>query len=194
MRTPLAIAAFLATAGLVLAGCGSSPSASPSSASSTPAASSSATASPTQNSGASASVPFPVAVGNTWVYKTSLGASETGTVTNKITAVVPVSGGQHDGHQRHTGQQDQAGQHLRETAHITVQGAGSATVTVPAGSYHATIVDMTMAVTFEGFPVTIEVRTWLANGVGPVKSEATTDESGASHIASVQELTSFTSG
>jgi len=36
---------------------------------------------------------FPVGVGNTWVYKSVIGGKTHGTVTNKMTKVVPVSGG-----------------------------------------------------------------------------------------------------
>ena len=59
-------------------------------------------------------------------------------------------------------------------AQVTVQGAGSASVTVPAGSYQATVVEMTMAMNENGTPVTYGVRTWLADGAGPVQYELTT--------------------
>jgi hypothetical protein len=59
-------------------------------------------------------------------------------------------------------------------ARVTVQGAGSATVTVPAGTYHATVVEMTMVMNENGTPVSYGVRTWLADGVGPVQYELTT--------------------
>lgn len=76
-----ATAAAMLAAGLALAGCGSAASSATSSTSGgTPA-------------GASASVPFPVAVGNTWNYKITTG-SESGTTVNKMTAVTPVPAGQ----------------------------------------------------------------------------------------------------
>jgi hypothetical protein len=57
------------------------------------------------------------------------------------------------------------------TAQVTVRGAGSASVTVPAGSYQATVVEMTMAINENDMPVTYVVRTWLADGFGPVQYE-----------------------
>ncbi|HTW02075.1 MAG TPA: hypothetical protein VMF87_17380 [Streptosporangiaceae bacterium] len=247
----------LAIAGLALAGCGGSPgSASGSSGSSgsagsggKPAATSSSTSS-AANSSASTTTGYanwPIGVGDTWQYQNSLG----GTVTNKMTAVVPVSGGQQvtqsdtvdlagsptttngtfifhsDGSITYpadafgngvslqgtiglpapgvlaSGQptksvvhitMDQGGQQLNETAHITVRGAGSASVTVPAGSYQTQIVEMMMAFKVSNIPLSIEVRTWLANGVGPVQSEAITFDGGASHVTDEQKLTSFTKG
>lgn len=249
----------LAAAGLVLAGCGSSSpgsapgSSHPSHPSSAPAskAASGGSAS-TSASGSSGSATgyanWPIGVGNTWLYQNSLG----GTVTNKMTAVVPVSAGQQvtqsdtvdlvagsgttttgtyifhsDGSITYpanafgngisiqggiglpssaavaSGQPtrsvlqvsvNQDGQHFSETAHITVRGAGTASVTVPAGTYQATIVDMTMAMTVATIPLTIEVRTWLANGVGPVQSEVITTEEGTQHVSDEQKLQSFMKG
>src|SRR4029077_7244635 len=80
----------------------------------------------------------------------------------------------------------------RVTAHVTVKGAGTATVTVPAGTYTATIVQMTEKYTVEGFTGSIEVQTWVANGVGPVRSEATITEGGHTVVVSDQKLVSFT--
>ena len=86
------------------------------------------------------------------------------------------------------------GQSQDVTATITVKGAGSQSVTVPAGSYTATVVDMTMSETVEGIAVSDTVTTWLAPGVGPVKSEVALDENGTTTVAGTQELTSFTQG
>jgi hypothetical protein len=86
------------------------------------------------------------------------------------------------------------GQTQNVTATIVVKGAGSQSVTVPAGSYNATVVDMTMSETFESIPVSETVTTWLAPGVGPVKSEVAVDENGTSTVAGTQVLTSFTQG
>jgi hypothetical protein len=251
----------LAAAGLVLAGCGSSPgsasgsSGSPGSshpsggpASKAPAGSGSASTSAAGSTGSTTGYAnWPIGVGNTWLYENSLG----GTVTNKMTAVVPVSGGQQvtqsdtidlagsptttdgtyifhsDGSITYpanafgngvsvqggiglpstaaldSGQAsksvlqvtvNQDGQHFSETANVTVQGAGTASVTVPAGTYQATIVDLTMAMTVSTIPLSIEVRTWVANGVGPVQSEVITTEAGAQHVTDEQKLESFTKG
>jgi hypothetical protein len=86
------------------------------------------------------------------------------------------------------------GQTDNVTATITVKGAGTQSVTVPAGSYNATVVDMTMSETVEGIPVSDTVTTWLAPDVGPVKSEVAVDENGTNTIAGTQVLTSFTQG
>jgi hypothetical protein len=90
-----------------------------------------------------------------------------------------------------------SGKAQKITAHVTVRGAGRQTVTVPAGTYpRATVVDMTMTEKIDGYNVTIEVRTWLASGVGPVKSEAILHGIGAAgnELASENELVSFTRG
>jgi hypothetical protein len=250
----------LAIAGLALAGCGGSPgSASGSSGAAGSTGSTGSTAKPAATSGSTSSAAsssgnttsgyanWPIGVGDTWLYQNSLG----GTVTNKMTAVSPVSGGQQvtesntidlagsptttdgtyifhsDGSITYpadafgngvslrgsiglpapsvlaSGQptksvvyitMDQGGQKLNETAHITVRGAGTASVTVPAGTYQTQIVEMTMAFKVSNIALSIEVRTWVANGVGPVQSEAITIDGGASHVTDQQKLTSFTKG
>jgi hypothetical protein len=79
-------------------------------------------------------------------------------------------------------------------AHVTVKGAGTQSVTVPAGTYNATVVNMTMAETVRGISVSDEVRTWLATGVGPVKSEVLLDEAGVDHVLAENQLVSFKAG
>jgi hypothetical protein len=81
------------------------------------------------------------------------------------------------------------GQVLNEKVHVTVKGGGTQHVTVPAGSYQASIVDQTMAETIYGHSISFEVRTWLAPGVGPVKSEIV---GGTDVPHTVEELKSFT--
>jgi hypothetical protein len=87
------------------------------------------------------------------------------------------------------------GRVLNEKVHVTVKGGGTQTVTVPAGTYHTTIVEQTMAESFAGHRVTIEVRTWLAPNVGPVKSEVAgiggTAAAGTGPLV-VEDLKSFT--
>jgi hypothetical protein len=85
-----------------------------------------------------------------------------------------------------------AGHSLREKVHVTVRGAGTQTVTVPAGTYQATVVDETIAEKVMGFPVHITVRTWLASGVGPVKTEVLSKAAVASGASVTEELKSFT--
>jgi hypothetical protein len=80
-------------------------------------------------------------------------------------------------------------------AHIVVQGAGTQTVHVPAGTYQATVINQTMTMKVKGFKITMDIRTWLASGVGPVKSELSTKTATmSSGIVSEQVLKSFTQG
>jgi DUF3108-like len=83
-----------------------------------------------------------------------------------------------------------AGQSHTFTAHVTVRGLGPASVTVPAGTYHATIVQDTVSESIAGITVKIGIRNWLAPGVGPVKSQVTTNGT----VVSGEELTSFAKG
>jgi hypothetical protein len=263
-----ATAAAVLAAGLALAGCGSTASSAASSSSGGSAASS-ATAAATSGSatssssaassaggsagGSSASVPFPVGVGNTWNYKITSG-SDSGTTINKMTAVTPVAAGQQvtmlttdhlsslNGSATETylfhsdgsigyplgsfspgsgvtvtsngvvwppasviasGKPSQStlnisikasGQTISTTAHVTVQGTGTATVTVPAGTYQATVVLVTERVEIVGITASIQVKTWLAPNVGPVKELVTTNEGSASNVVADEELVSFTKG
>jgi hypothetical protein len=253
-RSGPATLALAAVAGLALAGCGTS-AATSGAASSTTAPGHAATSSATPGSGgvvSAASLPFPVAVGNTWVYDSSVPSTgSTSTVTNKILSVVPMTGGSRvtesyadslsptttrstyifhsDGTITFplgqatggtlvsssggillpsaadiaTGKPyrsvltlgfKQDGQTMKEISHVTVQGAGTATVTVPAGTYRATIVDMTMVMTVSGLTVSIQIRTWVANGIGQVKSEVLTGVADHSAVTGIEELKSFTKG
>jgi uncharacterized protein DUF3108 len=88
----------------------------------------------------------------------------------------------------------EAGQKETETAHVTIQGAGTAMVTVPAGTYRATIINMTMAWTVATYTVDIEIKDWFANGTGTVKSEALIHEAGLNELVSTEVLESFTKG
>jgi hypothetical protein len=87
-----------------------------------------------------------------------------------------------------------AGQTISTTAHITVQGAGTQTVTVPAGTYQATVLLMTETVAVQGIAVTDEVKVWLAPGVGPVKDEVLANQAGTAHVTVTEELESFMKG
>lgn len=90
---------------------------------------------------------------------------------------------------------NEGGHALTEKAHIVVRGAGTQTVHVPAGTYRATVVNETITVKVMGFAVSLDLRTWLAPGVGPVKSEVNTKQGPlSSGIASEQVLKSFTKG
>lgn len=247
LRASVSGGALLAMAGLALAGCGSGGSTSSASAAgpSAPAGASSSAATPAGGSSFTGTTLYPIAVGNTWTYKVTTAGVGAGTTVDKITKVVPVSGGNQvtathtfngttttetilfgsDGtitlpltsigsttvHVKsggivlpsqaviESGQPTTstivlvasvAGQSHTLTAHVTVRGLGTATVTVPAGTYHATVVQDTLSESVAGFTVKVETRTWLAPGVGPVKSQVTTNGT----VVGGQDLTSFTKG
>ena len=86
-----------------------------------------------------------------------------------------------------------SGQTTTVTAHAVVKGEGSLSVTVPAGTYTATVVDNVTTEKIEGYTTTFESKTWLANGVGPVKETLTTG-SGSAAVTMTEVLTSFTKG
>jgi hypothetical protein len=91
---------------------------------------------------------------------------------------------------------DEAGQHQTLKMPVTVKGEGTSSVTVPAGTYQAALINETMDASFDGYKVSMAVKTWVANGVGPVKSEVFSDMLGGSgnSPASTEELMSFTKG
>ena len=181
------------------------------------------------------SVPFPVAVGNTWVYQTSAGG-QTGRTTNKIVGAgpgsagyrvtvssttevggsvstvtpvytfypdgtigypvpwvsgMPVAGGSirwpdvtrlASGQVYHSVLQVQG-----VSADVTVQGAGPVPVSVPAGSYRASVVKTTVTAAGQ----TVQVTVWIAQGIGPVKTEVVTRAPGGTGFTT-SELLSFT--
>jgi hypothetical protein len=87
-----------------------------------------------------------------------------------------------------------AGKTEKITEHITSQGQGTQSVTVPAGTYSASVVSVQEAATFDGIATTIDDKTWLATGVGPVQSELINIDGGKTDISNKEELTSFVKG
>jgi hypothetical protein len=81
-----------------------------------------------------------------------------------------------------------------KTANVTVRGGGTASVTVPAGTYQATIVDMILAMKVGSFSTSVLVKTWTAPGTGPVKSEVSVLAAGQNQPATTEELLTFTRG
>jgi hypothetical protein len=77
------------------------------------------------------------------------------------------------------------------TSKAVVKGEGTQSVTVPADRYSATVVDEQETEKIEGTPVTTDDKTWLVNGVGPVKVEMT---DGTGTVSGLEQLTSFTKG
>jgi hypothetical protein len=267
-RRAASAAALLVAAGLALAGCKSSTSASGTGSSPQAGATSSAASSGSggSNSGGGSSTGggsqtsssvgtsyFPIALGNTWVYRTQLSGGSRGTATNKVVGVVPAAGGQRvtmaistnlvgksqpitvtylfrsDGsitipftqfgsgvikiksgsivwpsaadlssgqphHSTLVFDSTIVGHTTHGTAHITVQGEGSQSVTVPAGTYHANVINETISEKVEGIAISLRLRTWVADGVGPVKSDLLTKSGAASVPGTVEELLSFKKG
>jgi hypothetical protein len=260
-RRAAGAAALLVTAGLALTGCKVSTSAagppspaagtssaaagtsSPAAGSSTPAASGSSSA------GAQTTTFFPVGVGNTWVYATTLAGRPGSDVTTRMNAVDQAADGQQvtmsvatgtaapnlvtyvfhsDGSitvpvtqfstrtvkltsgsvvwpsqaQLATGQavtstlvftETVAGKVSHETAHVTVQGGGIQTVTVPAGTYQAQVINEAFSQSVGVVPIKFTLQTWVASGVGPVKSALSETTIGSIPVT-VEELKSFTQG
>jgi hypothetical protein len=86
-----------------------------------------------------------------------------------------------------------AGKTTKVDAHVSVKGSGMHSVTVPAGTYNAQLVTETMSEKFDGVAVTLTTETWLAAGVGPVKSEVLSKGVGSA-LDTREELKSFTKG
>jgi hypothetical protein len=251
-RVVLAGAAIAATLAVAVAGCGGVPEGTRpdvpgENAGGTGAAAASSrlssTAPPSTLQGAAAvksfakanSIPFPVAVGNTWTYQTQAGG-QTGHTTNRIVAAGPGSGGYRvtvssttdfggsastvvpvytfypngtigypvppvsgvpvtgfdirwpDAAGLASGKIYHSTLHIKGgDADVTVQGAGTTSVSVPAGTYRASVVKAT--ITAQG--QTIEVTVWIAQGTGPVKTVAVIRAPGGTDLTT-SELLSFT--
>jgi hypothetical protein len=80
------------------------------------------------------------------------------------------------------------------TEHITSQGEGTQSVTVPAGTYSASVVNVQEVAAIDGYNTTIDDKTWLAAGIGPVQSELISVDGSKTDITNKQELTSFVKG
>jgi uncharacterized protein DUF3108 len=253
--------ALAGMAAITLAGCGSAASTSGAAPGGSPAASTSgtsgtasattsadATASPSGPAGTSASAPFPVAVGNTWIYEavTSINNAHA-TDTKKVLSVTPTTGGREvtmsdtiipgaatatqkylfydngqigypissghgitlvsgngivwpnaadlaSGKAFHSTSKIKLSSGQYESADVTVQGGGTESVSVPAGSYQATVVNMTIVTHLGSFATTITVKEWTAPGVGPVKSEELIKAAGKTQTTSTEALLSFKKG
>jgi len=257
-RVALAGAAVITLAGITLAGCGSAASTTGAASTSTPTGSSSAsastsasavtTASPSGAAGTSASAPFPVAVGNTWIYQAVTSVNSAHSLdTKKIVSVAPTTGGREvtmeealtpgsstatqkylfydngqigfpissdhgvtvvsgngivwpdaadlaAGKVSHSTSKIKLTSGQYETADVTVSGGGTQSVTVSAGTYQATLVNMTIVAHLGSFTSTITIKEWTAPGVGPVKSEETIKAAGQNPETSTETLLSFKKG
>jgi hypothetical protein len=79
-----------------------------------------------------------------------------------------------------------------ETANVTVQGGGTQSVSVPAGTYRTTLVTITMVMKVGSFTTTAVVKVWTAPGTGPVKTEQIIRAAGKTDLITTSALLSFT--
>lgn len=87
-----------------------------------------------------------------------------------------------------------AGKTQTITEHITSQGQGTQSVTVPAGTYSASVVQVQESADIEGYSTTLDDKTWFATGIGPVQSELIDVSGGKTSLDNKEELVSFTKG
>ena len=80
---------------------------------------------------------------------------------------------------------------FKTTERVTITDVGPATITVPAGSYQATLLEQTATGPAGGRSV---VKSWVVNGIGQVKSQTTVIVKGQREVSNVETLTSFTKG
>jgi hypothetical protein len=80
---------------------------------------------------------------------------------------------------------------FKTTERLTISNLGPATVTVPAGSYQATLLEQIVTSRGGGREV---IKSWVVNGIGQVKTDTSVLVKGAREVSAVQELTSFTKG
>jgi hypothetical protein len=196
---------------------------------------------------ATGSIPFPVAVGDTWVYDVVTSISNVHALdTKKVVEVIPMP----DGHQvtmsdsAVPGAADSMLQHYLfygngqigfpvneahgvsvvssngvtwpdaagaasgrpyhsvlniklssgqvKTANVTVQGGGTQSVSVLAGTYRATVVTITMVSNEGSFTTTAVMKVWTAAGTGPVKTQQVVKAGGKTQLITTSELVSFT--
>jgi len=87
-----------------------------------------------------------------------------------------------------------AGKTQTITEHITSQGRGTQSVTVPAGTYSASVVEVQESAAIDGYNTTLDDKTWFASGVGPVQSELIDVDGSTTNVTSKEELVSFVKG
>jgi hypothetical protein len=80
---------------------------------------------------------------------------------------------------------------LEQNVNVTVQGAGTTYVVVPAGTYLASVVHITIAAKGGGGNTTTETI-WIAQGIGTVEMTARIRAAGQVDLTSTNELLSFT--
>jgi hypothetical protein len=79
-----------------------------------------------------------------------------------------------------------------ETANVTVQGGGTESVSVPAGTYRATLVTTSIVSKIGNFTSISVLKVWTAPGIGPVKTEQLLKAGGKTQVTTTTTLLSFT--
>jgi hypothetical protein len=79
-----------------------------------------------------------------------------------------------------------------ETANVTVQGGGTDSVSVPAGTYRATLVTTSIVSKVGNFTSISMLKVWTAPGIGPVKTEQLLKAGGKTQVTTTTTLLSFT--
>jgi hypothetical protein len=74
---------------------------------------------------------------------------------------------------------------------VTITNLGPASVTVPAGTYQAILLEQTVT---EGAGNRDVIKSWVVNGIGQVKTDTTVIVKGQRSVSSAEVLTSFTKG
>ena len=80
---------------------------------------------------------------------------------------------------------------FKTTERVTIANLGPAAVTVPAGSYQATLLQQTAT---DGKGNSNVIKSWVVNGIGQVKTEITVIVKGMHTVSTAQALMSFTKG
>lgn len=86
------------------------------------------------------------------------------------------------------------GQKAPEPAQVTIQGAGTATVTVPAGTFRASVVTQTIVTKIGNFRTSFVTRTWTVPGTGPVKAVSLVSAADRTTVTTTEQLVTFTRG
>ena len=80
---------------------------------------------------------------------------------------------------------------FKTTERLAITEVGPATITVPAGTYQATLLEQTVTSHGGGREV---IKSWVVNGIGQVKTEITVFVKGGRNVTTDEALTSFTKG
>jgi len=79
-----------------------------------------------------------------------------------------------------------------ETADVTVQGGGTQSVSVPAGTFRATLVTMYIVTKVGSLHSIATLKVWTAPGTGPVKTQQVVKAGGKTQLITTSTLLTFT--